>query len=165
MSHILNDKWVLWFHDIDETDWSINGYKKIADIDTIENFWNIYKSIDEVTIQHSMFFLMRNGINPIWEDNNNINGGCWSFKINIKDSFQLFIKLAIFAIGENMLYESKNNLSDQVCGLSICQKNNYSSIIQLWNSNRNNNMITILPRDIRDKFGFDIIYRSHIPEF
>ena len=38
MSNILNDTWVLWFHDINETDWSINGYQKIVEIDSLKVF-------------------------------------------------------------------------------------------------------------------------------
>ena len=157
MSHILNDKWVLWFHDIDETDWSINGYKKIADINTIEDFWNIYKMLDEVTIQNSMFFLMRNGINPIWEDEKNINGGCWSFKINKKEVYDTWKDLSIHLLGENVSRELKNSLI--INGISISPKKNFS-IIKIWN---NNNKIThnILSKKIPNIYVYDSIYKSH----
>ena len=30
-------------------------------------------------------FLMKDNINPLWEDDNNKNGGCFSFKVFNKD--------------------------------------------------------------------------------
>ena len=85
MVHNLTNKWILWYHDLDESDWSINGYQKIAEFDTIEDFCKIQKSVDEIIVQNSMLFIMRDSIQPIWEDPKNISGGCWSFKISKKD--------------------------------------------------------------------------------
>ena len=37
----LNNHWVIWYHD-NNNDWTIKGYKKIYEITTIEDFWEIY---------------------------------------------------------------------------------------------------------------------------
>ena len=66
MVNLFNNKWILWYHDIDEQDWSIKGYKKIGEIDSIESFANLYKSLDESIVQNSMLFLMRSQVTPLW---------------------------------------------------------------------------------------------------
>lgn len=156
MSHNLNDKWVLWYHDLDDTDWTINGYQRLADIDTIENFWSIYNSLEENVIQNSMFFLMRHNINPIWEDSNNINGGCWSFKITKKDVFKAWNELSLHLIGENITKELKNSLN--INGISISPKKNFS-ILKIWNKNQETH--NILSKKIPNIFIYESIFKSH----
>ena len=38
----LNSSWDFWYHSTNDTDWSINSYKKIATISTIEQFWSVF---------------------------------------------------------------------------------------------------------------------------
>ena len=52
-----------------------------------------------------------------------------------------------------------------VTGLSICAKNPITSVIKIWNNNNKKNSIELLPRDILNEYGFNIIYKSHIPEY
>ena len=40
--YLLKNKWVLWYHNLSNSDWSINGYNKIYDIETVEDFWKIH---------------------------------------------------------------------------------------------------------------------------
>ena len=84
----LNDNWVLWYHNPNDTNWDISSYKVISKITTIDEYWNTYEFIKNNIIENSMLFIMREGIQPLWEDPKNIDGGCWSFKItkgNIKN--------------------------------------------------------------------------------
>ena len=73
-------------------------------------------------ITAGMFFLMKKGIVPIFEDPNNINGGYWSLRITKKDSFEYWQKilyyLCIDSISINKDYEHKIN------GVSISPKIN-----------------------------------------
>ena len=52
-----------------------------------------------------------------------------------------------------------------VNGLSICAKNTSTSVLKIWIDNNNNNSIQNLPTDILNEYGFNIIYKSHIPEY
>ena len=40
----LYDKWVLWAHLPHDTDWSLNSYKNIMEIDTVEGMIALYKN-------------------------------------------------------------------------------------------------------------------------
>ena len=55
------------------------------------------ENVDMNIVENSMLFLMKDNVEPLWEHENNINGGCWSFKIskgNLKNSWEeLSVKL------------------------------------------------------------------------
>jgi hypothetical protein len=79
--HQLTDNWTLWGHLPHDTDWSVRSYKKIFHITSVEEAICITESLPEVLVQNCMLFLMRDGIVPMWEDKQNRNGGCFSYKV------------------------------------------------------------------------------------
>ena len=104
--------------------------------------------------------MMRNDITPIWEDQNNKNGGCWSIKIPVEKSYELWIKLSMYIVGETL-----TNDQYLVNGISICAKNTTTSVVKIWINDNNKSSIKNLPTDILNEYGFNIIYKSHIPEY
>ena len=78
----LYDKWTLYAHLPHDTDWSIDSYKVISTITSVEQAIAIYKNIPDKMSQNCMMFLMRNNIKPIWEDVNNRKGGSFSYKVS-----------------------------------------------------------------------------------
>ena len=77
----LNNKMTLWYHH-DKDNWALSGYKKIFELTSISDFWQIYNNWDKLgglTSKH--FFIMKENVTPLWEDVNNVSGGCWSFKV------------------------------------------------------------------------------------
>ena len=70
---------------------------------------------------------MRDNIHPLWEDKNNINGGCWSYKKNINLISDLWTDISIYLIGETLYNEPL-----QINGISICMKKGKNSIIKIW---------------------------------
>ena len=98
----LNDTWVLWGHLPHNTDWSLDSYINIATIKTVGQVVAINKSIPEKMIKNCMLFLMREGINPTWEDEKNINGGCFSFKIINKDVPSIWRQMVYLICGETI---------------------------------------------------------------
>lgn len=123
----LNSKWNLWYH-YNKNDWTINGYKLLYTISTINDFWNFYQNIDLIGgFNNQHFFLMRDNIHPLWEDKNNINGGCWSYKKNINLISDLWTDISIYLIGETLYNEPL-----QINGISICMKKGKNSIIKIW---------------------------------
>ena len=102
---------------------------------------------------------MREGISPIWEDEKNKNGGCWSFKITEANSQELWNDLSKYLITESL-----SSVENDIVGISACLKKNNFSVIKIWNVNSSNNNINLLNKDILDKWGMDIIYIAHMPE-
>ena len=78
----LKNKWNIWYHH-EKDNWKISGYNKIYEIETISDFWCFYNNWNKVGgVTNKHFFIIQDGITPIWEDPKNINGGCWSYKIH-----------------------------------------------------------------------------------
>jgi len=165
MGEVLNTSWVLWYH-FDVTAWKVENFRVLVTMDTVEDVRDVFLIIQEnpvMILEH--LYVMRKGITPRWEDPCNRKGGCWSMKVDIKESFQVFVKTVIMVVSENSLsLEDGTNRSDLVTGISLCQKNNYNSILQVWNSDRKVNKVSYLPQELTSKFTYEIIYRPHITE-
>ena len=52
--HLLENKWTLWFHKINDNDWSIDSYKKVLSFNDIESFIVLFKKINNFSA--GMFF-------------------------------------------------------------------------------------------------------------
>lgn len=156
---ILSNKWSLWYHH-EKDNWKISGYKKIYEITDSTNFWKLYSNWDKIKgINYKHYFLMKENIIPIWEDPENINGGCWSFKINDDQSFALWSDLSVYLVCNQLL-----NDSDDVVGISSCLKKNNNVVIKIWNKNSKNSSLNNINKDIIKKWGTDIIYIAHMPD-
>ena len=125
--HYLNNKWNLYYHLVNNNDWSINSYINLISFNTLEKIIENYKYIDEDIIKNTMLFLMRENINPIWEDENNINGACYSFKIQNKNIFNIWNNISYCLVSENLL--SKD--TDKINGISVSPKK-YFCILKIW---------------------------------
>ena len=119
-----DNKWNIWYHNSKE-DWTIKGYEKLFEINNIKNYWKLYNNWDRLGgINNKHFFIMKNDITPIWEDPNNKDGGCWSFKVNDNLAQDLWNDLSIQLVTENL-----SSVKDDIVGLSAClKKNNFSRI-------------------------------------
>jgi hypothetical protein len=154
----LKYKWDIWFHN-EKDNWTLSGYKKIYEIKTIKDFWKFYNNWDIVGgITNKHFFIMQYGIIPIWEDVKNINGGCWSFKINEDQAEELWEDLSVHMVCNTLL----PSLDDEIVGLSICLKKNNNAVIKIWNRNSKINSLKLLNEKILKKWGMDIIYIAHM---
>ena len=50
------------------TDWTLNSYKKITKLDSVESVLSLKEYVPKKIIQNCMLFVMRENINPTWED-------------------------------------------------------------------------------------------------
>ena len=125
--HKYNNNWILWTH-LPNDDWSFHSYKKIITIETVEQALSLFENFPENIIKNSMLFLMKDGIKPIWEDELNKDGGCFSYKVNNKLVNDLFKKMAYVLMGENLASPEINKL---INGITISPKKNFC-IIKIW---------------------------------
>ena len=153
-SHQLNSKWGFWYHDPENTNWDIKSYQKIFTFDTVEKFWSLHKHIENEMLNSGMFFIMKEGIYPLWEDNQNINGGCWSYKIIKKDAYKAWVQLAVSLIGESLSTET-----NFINGISISPKKGFC-IIKIWNSDKHKKEISYISSNIPFFEGEEYIYKS-----
>ncbi len=86
------------------------------------------ESLPEAMVQNCMLFLMRENIKPIWEDENNKDGGCFSYKINNKNVSDIWKKLSCLLVGESLINE---RMSLKINGITISPKKHFC-IIKIW---------------------------------
>uniref|UniRef100_A0A1I8AK33 eIF-4F 25 kDa subunit n=1 Tax=Steinernema glaseri TaxID=37863 RepID=A0A1I8AK33_9BILA len=77
--HPLQSRWVFWYLKGDRTkDWE-DCLRQVALFDTVEDFWALYNHLQQSSVLNygSDYYVFKEGIKPMWEDENNIKGGRW----------------------------------------------------------------------------------------
>jgi hypothetical protein len=129
--HFLNDSWTLYFHDPNNNDWTESSYQSLFSISTIEEFVDVHSCFRDAWNQ-GMFFMMREHIFPVWEDEHNKQGGCFSFKIMKPEVHLYWFKLNVCLLGETLVDPAWIN---DICGVSISPKRNFC-ILRIWVANQ-----------------------------
>lgn len=163
--HPTHTAWALWYHNPHDKSWGLNSYTKVCEFQSIEEFWVLYNHWDTYLpkVFDGMYFLMRklkngNYIYPMWEDKYNKRGGFWSFKINKEEAIEVWNKLSIHLIGEQISNDEKNIMT--INGISISPKKNFC-IIKIWNSDFQLKKNDLIDRDL-DFLDFDeVMYKCH----
>lgn len=125
----LNTGWVLWCHLKTERNWDISTFIKIYTIRTVQDFWGVYNNITR--FDNEIFFLMREGISPVWDTPKNRNGGKWNIYINRKKANELWLDLSLLAVGETL----KLPCTEFINGIAIRPKF-HQSIIKIMTKNQ-----------------------------
>ena len=152
----LKNKWTLWYHSINNKEWTNDSYVKVIELRTLLDY-KLLENIFRINhLQNGMFFIMKNDIFPTWEDPNNRLGGCISFKYD-NNILKEFLKLLLLCITNNL--SSKENINE-INGLSIAPKKEFN-IVKIWTKNydKNNNEIV---KEYEPFVKYDkCIYKKH----
>lgn len=157
--HYLLDKWVMWAHLPSNSNWDLKSYKKIVTLDNIEDATYFYENISDNITKNYMLFLMREGINPLWEDPRNIKGGCFSYKTNNKNINESWKNLSYLLLGETL---TSPKLSKHINGITISPKKNFF-IIKIWLDTCDYYDPEIIT-DIKDISKIGCFFKKHISE-
>ena len=130
--HQLSDKWVLWAHLPHDINWNLQSYKKIIGFNALEDIIALNQHISDCIIKNCMLFLMKNNITPLWEDIENKQGGCFSFKVNNKNVVSSWERLVYCLIGNTIT--SNDELNKNITGITISPKKSFC-IIKVWLTN------------------------------
>ena len=145
----LSNKFVFWYHIIDTS--SDQDYKsqikKLAQFETLEEFWSIFQYLKKpddfkqpIEIQ-----LFKDGITPMWEDENNKNGGRISLKLRKEYSNLVWEELIFAFIGGYFDKEIK----DEINGLVMNCKKDFNTL-QIWTKNFNTEVNKGIEKNIRE---------------
>jgi translation initiation factor 4E len=156
VEHVLKSKWVLWFHKVDDENWKEDSYIKVFDIETYEDILFVIQEIPNIT--SGMFFLMKKGIFPTYEDPENQNGGYWSLRITKKDSYDMWQKLLYYICVDRITKDDKKN--EQINGFTISPKIN-NCIFKIWTKNYKTMKGDNLRGDIEGINPADTFYLQH----
>ena len=125
----LQTSWILWNHKLNDNSWENNSYKNIFEINNLYDYIYLKNICTIQSLQNTMFFLMRKDIFPTWEDPDNRDGCSASFKVPLKDIKNIWFKLMIDIISENIHKDSSKY--DLINGISIAPKKEFN-IIKIW---------------------------------
>lgn len=151
----LNDCWMLYFHDPENDDWTATSYHPLHTISTVQD-WIHANNAFETLWQHGMFFLMREHIQPTWEDENNRNGGCLSYKVNKPDAGEYWFQLGCKLLGEVLSKHTEH--IENINGISISPKRNYC-ILRIWIRNHDASNSDIY--HLQAPYYSQVMYKPH----
>ena len=156
----LIDTYTLWYHGLNDKSWNLDSYKKMCTITNVSEFWRMLNNFDKIGYRNRHLFLMKNDIKPMWEDENNKNGGVCSFKIEVHNSLEIYENLST-----HMVLGLISDIPSDINGISFCPKGN-TVFVKVWNRNKNNDLSLMLNKTILDKYGsLSIKYIPNKPEY
>jgi hypothetical protein len=129
MADILESKWSIWYHLPNDTNWSINSYTNLFDYNTVQKCVGLNSLICDKLLLSCMFFIMKDDIAPVWEAPENMNGGCFSFKIQNIHVPGIW-KSLVYSIAGNTLF-TNDDAMNSVNGITISPKK-FFCIIKVW---------------------------------
>ena len=159
--HKLSHRWTLWAHLPHDTNWAASSYKKIYEFDTAEQAIAIFEVLPPKLVMNCMLFLMRSGIVPMWEDAQNRNGGCFSYKVANKEVNSAWKQLSYVTVGETI--STNMNVIPIVNGIPISPKKNFC-IIKIWMANCNFQNAGII-RELEGITAHGCLFKKHTPEY
>jgi translation initiation factor 4E len=162
VEHKLTNGWVFWVHFPQDTDWTPKSYKNICRIDTVEQVISIIHLLPEDLVKNCMLFIMKQGINPTWEDPQNRNGGCFSYKITNKYVYEVWKKLTYLLVGDTI--STNQAFNNSITGITISPKKNFC-IIKIWMTDCNHQNPAIVSNDVKGLSSQGCIFKKHTPEY
>ena len=157
----LNNDWTFYLHLHDTKEWNFESYIKILTFDTVEHAILLNDEITYDLIKKSMMFLMKKNIKPMWEDEANKNGGCFSYKVLNKHIEQVWKNVFFNLIGKSIIknktYYSKIN------GITLSPKKKFC-ILKIWMSDCNLKDPEIF-EEINYLTNEGCLFKKHCPEF
>ena len=161
-SRTLHGKWDLYYHLPHDKKWDLSSYKFIEkNISSLELLIGLNNTIPEKIVKHCMLFVMKSGITPMWEDKQNRDGGCFSFKVINKMVYDVWKHLFYSLCGETLCVNKEHN--QYINGITISPKKSFC-IIKVWLKNcdiQDPNILIQIPN--LSKQG--CLFKKHAPEF
>ncbi|KAH6626231.1 translation initiation factor eIF 4e-like domain-containing protein [Chaetomium sp. MPI-SDFR-AT-0129] len=131
-THQLRNSWVFWFRPPISKANGFIEYEKtlhpIATIDSVEDFFAVYQHLKRPSALPlvSDYHLFRQGIRPIWEDEENKNGGKWVVRLRKGVADRYWEDLLFAIIGDQF-----GEASEEVCGVVLSVRNG-EDILSIW---------------------------------
>jgi hypothetical protein len=150
----LHCSWTVWTHREDCPDWTEKNYTNVYTINSVGTFWRFFNNFHLYDKSVNQFFIMRNKIKPIWEDNENIKGGKCSFKFDnstknnkMDIGVDLMICMCLLIMNETFLLNG-----NEINGISyaVIHKN---VMIKIWSKNYSVNIPDKIPSTLIIKFN------------
>lgn len=156
----LNNKWCFYIHLQNTTDWSIESYHNIMEITNLKEAKSLYEYLGDEILKRALLFVMKNNIEPLWENEENKNGGSFSFKIHNKDMNRIWKNIYYKLLGESLCKDI--DIMKKITGISNSPKKTFT-IIKIWMrdcENTNSNIFNLDMIDLKT-----CMFKKHNPEY
>jgi translation initiation factor 4E len=132
----LEHEWT-WWHDVyPGPNLTVEEYeaslKPIGTFGTVQDFWRWFNNMPtpgQLGMRMS-YHIMKQGIKPLWEDKENLEGGNFCFKVRKHDTEELWKLMILGVIGELI----SSLLEDDICGVTLSIRRD-ENVIDIWNKN------------------------------
>lgn len=78
-----------------------------------------------------MWFFMREGIPPRWEDPVNQEGGAFKFRVHESKADNMWLTISLYLVSEKMCKDITDAML--ICGVSISPKRHQNPTVSVWN--------------------------------
>ena len=128
----------------------------------LEELITLIESLPDILIKNCMLFFMRDGIKPLWEEPQNRNGGCFSYKVIDKNISFTWKNLCYIVSGQSI---SKNKgFVEKLNGITISPKKKFC-IIKIWMSDCDNQNPEMITDELKDISPNGCLFKKHAPEY
>lgn len=182
----LPNEWVLYLYDkqlfkkmANRANFSAKPHKEICTLKTVNDIVYILQLlkaknspksktdfVDEskINLDANDYIIMRKGIEPIWEDPKNSNGGTFTIKMSHDKGYDVWSAFIMYMVGETMTFDMNSINGITVSYISDSYNfnnqqnnnttNNNYTYIKIWDGYQNrtrDQFINILPLDLFNK--------------
>ncbi|KAF2871256.1 translation initiation factor eIF 4e-like domain-containing protein [Massariosphaeria phaeospora] len=153
--------WVIWYRPptSKNSDYE-KSTKPLCRMSTAQEFWKIFVHLNRPstlpTVSDYHFF--KEGIRPVWEDDENKRGGKWIMRLKKGVADRYWEELLMALIGDQFL-----EAADEVCGFVLSVRSG-EDVFSIWTKNdggRNIKIRETVKRVLGLPEGTIIIWRSH----
>jgi hypothetical protein len=184
---MLPNEWVLYLYDkqlfkkmVNKPNFQAKPYKELCSITTVNDMIYLLRLMEvpngtdkKINMDTNDYIIMRKGIEPIWEDPKNSDGGTFSIKMDHNYGYEIWSTFVMYMLGETLTNEMENINGITVSYIS--DSNNYKNpeyessyrtlepitgkimdytLVKIWDRKSNRTLdqfINILPRNIIEK--------------
>jgi len=126
----LPNQWILYLYDkqlfkkmANRPNFQAKPYKELCTINTINDLIYIiqlmevktepklkidFMNSNKINLDANDYIIMRKGIEPIWEDPKNSNGGTFTIKMNHCKGYDVWSTFILYMLGETLAYDMQN---------------------------------------------------------
>ncbi|KAF2646850.1 IF4E-domain-containing protein [Massarina eburnea CBS 473.64] len=153
--------WVIWYRPPTpkNSDYE-KSTKPLCRMSTVQDFWKIFSHLNRPstlpTVSDYHFF--KDGIRPVWEDEENKRGGKWIMRLKKGVADRYWEELLMALIGDQFM-----EAGDEVCGFVLSVRSG-EDVFSIWTKNdggRNIKIRETVKRVLGLPEGTHIIWRSH----
>eukprot|EP01121_Diplochlamys_sp_Union-15-3_P011592 TRINITY_DN3376_c0_g1_i2.p1 TRINITY_DN3376_c0_g1~~TRINITY_DN3376_c0_g1_i2.p1 ORF type:complete len:182 (-),score=25.99 TRINITY_DN3376_c0_g1_i2:67-612(-) len=140
----LQNKWSFWKGPTQiAEDYDNQSLKELCHFDTVQTFWECFNSLPPVKklLPKYSYHLMKKGVEPLWEDPENVGGGFWTLRISKKNTDVAWRELVFAIIGEH--FASVLTKGDDIMGITVSIRCRDNDIVQIWNKKATGNTTKI----------------------